>query len=720
VSDVSIIISTNADQVGKKIKGLTGDVIGAAGQAKALASAMKFLDASFNKGKITGEQYSKAVQRLDKAEDALYKSIGQANTAIKQQEAVAKSATVATSKAAVAAQRLTKSQRMSGKSTNKFGMFAQQVGYQVGDFNVQVQSGTNALVAFGQQGTQLAGLLPGLGGAILGIGLSLATAALRSKEQTEGLTFSFKAMKDDIAKSLASIKPLLDGLSKAISAVTSFAVSFGKVLVDNLDRVATYVIVAASAFAGKFVAGLIAARVATFSLAGAFAFLRTAIIRTGIGAIIVAVAEAILLFGKMSKAVGGVGPLLELLKDAFVETLGKISTKLQWMRAMASAQFYGLVKDGLKALDDLLAKVNSNFVNKFIGFFAGAISGSAEYVKSLPSIFVEVFKSVKRAVADGVNSFTGIIGEGINKLREKLGMDKLNFGDFIDVSGMAKGDVAGALSDAQSRISGAFTSALNTDYVGSARSGLASGINSADKAMQGALKDAVSLDASLKRPTKAVEALKDAFANLGSETSAIDVTSWFTGKGKDDEGSGSSLADTLTEAQQRVQGIADNIQSSMSDAFMSMVDGTKSVKDAFKDMARAIIRQLYDVLVVQQLVGSFDAKTGDGSGIVGAIFGAKASGGTVMPNQPYLVGEKGPELIMPQNRGHVMNADLTAKAMGGSGEAVVVNQTFNFAANGDDSVKRLIAQAAPQIAQMTQKQIMDSRRRGGAMKSTFG
>jgi len=35
----------------------------------------------------------------------------------------------------------------------------QQVGYQVSDFVVQVQSGTNALVAFGQQGSQLAGLL---------------------------------------------------------------------------------------------------------------------------------------------------------------------------------------------------------------------------------------------------------------------------------------------------------------------------------------------------------------------------------------------------------------------------------------------------------------------------------------------------------------------------------------------------------------------------------
>ncbi len=152
---------------------------------------------------------------------------------------------------------------------------------------------------------------------------------------------------------------------------------------------------------------------------------------------------------------------------------------------------------------------------------------------------------------------------------------------------------------------------------------------------------------------------------------------------------------------------------------MAMVEGTKSVEDAFKGMARSIIKELYDVLVVQQMVGSFDKSTSSGiMGFLGGIFG-KASGGTVQANQPYLVGEKGPELIVPRNRGHVMNADLTSSAMGGR-ETVVVNQSFNFQANGDDSVKKIIAQAAPSIANMAKQSVMDARRRGGAMKNTFG
>ena len=66
-----------------------------------------------------------------------------------------------------------------------------------------------------------------------------------------------------------------------------------------------------------------------------------------------------------------------------------------------------------------------------------------------------------------------------------------------------------------------------------------------------------------------------------------------------------------------------------------------------------------------------------------------------------------------------MNADLTADALGG-GNGVTVVQNFYFQANGDDSVKKLIAQAAPSIANMAKQSVMDSRRRGGAMKNAFG
>ena len=201
--------------------------------------------------------------------------------------------------------------------------------------------------------------------------------------------------------------------------------------------------------------------------------------------------------------------------------------------------------------------------------------------------------------------------------------------------------------------------------------------------------------------------------------------------------------EVLKKAVADQQSIADTLQSSMSDAFMSMVDGTKSFKDAMKDMARAVIKQLYEVLVVQQLVGSFDAKTNTGSGLAGMIMGALpfadggafsggsqiqayANGGVVGGPTTFpmsggktgLMGEAGPEAIMPLKRGS--NGKLGVQMEGGGGQNVVVNQSFNFQANGDDTVKKLIAQAAPKIAQMTKSSLLDDRRRGGSTKAAFG
>ena len=61
-----------------------------------------------------------------------------------------------------------------GKSMGMMKSRVQQVGFQVQDFVVQLQGGTSAFVAFGQQGSQLAGAF-GPGGAILGAFIALGS-----------------------------------------------------------------------------------------------------------------------------------------------------------------------------------------------------------------------------------------------------------------------------------------------------------------------------------------------------------------------------------------------------------------------------------------------------------------------------------------------------------------------------------------------------------------
>jgi hypothetical protein len=114
------------------------------------------------------------------------------------------------------------SQRMQGfesslantrRGMGQMGMATQQVGYQVGDFLVQIQSGTSAFVAFGQQATQLVGILPAFSGVLgmsvgslialssgLGIAIPLLTAIgavfMRTSEESEVATQSVNKQKE--------------------------------------------------------------------------------------------------------------------------------------------------------------------------------------------------------------------------------------------------------------------------------------------------------------------------------------------------------------------------------------------------------------------------------------------------------------------------------------------------------------------------------------------
>jgi len=179
----------------------------------------------------------------------------------------------------------------------------------------------------------------------------------------------------------------------------------------------------------------------------------------------------------------------------------------------------------------------------------------------------------------------------------------------------------------------------------------------------------------------------------------------------------------LIKLEEQREQLMTGVGQSVADGFTAMVEGTMTVKDAFRNMAKEIIKQLWEIFVVQQIVGvvsqafgvpkavtdpavSAMMSTWDGGGYTGS--GARSGG---MDGKGGFVA-----MLHPQET----VVDHTKGQSTGGGQSVVINQSFNFSANGDDSVKKIIAQAAPQIAQMTQKSMMDQRRRGGSMKSTFG
>ena len=96
---------------------------------------------------------------------------------------------------------------------------AQQVGFQVQDLVVQLQSGTSAFVAIGQQGSQLAGAF-GPGGAVLGAVIALASAIggvlYKSLTETSGSTKDLdaaqKQLKETFQQTTSGTLELTDGM----------------------------------------------------------------------------------------------------------------------------------------------------------------------------------------------------------------------------------------------------------------------------------------------------------------------------------------------------------------------------------------------------------------------------------------------------------------------------------------------------------------------------
>jgi hypothetical protein len=179
--------------------------------------------------------------------------------------------------------------------------------------------------------------------------------------------------------------------------------------------------------------------------------------------------------------------------------------------------------------------------------------------------------------------------------------------------------------------------------------------------------------------------------------------------------------DQATGAAIDLSSVFTTMESGMTSAFMSMVDGTMTAKDAFRSMATDIIKELYRVLVVQQLVGSFNASTGTGSGIagfIGGMFKARAAGGPVQAGVPTITGEHGRELFVPQSNGRIMTVAQTKQMQGGGG-TVNVNQTINVTTGVQQTVRAEIKSLMPQIADSAKAAVLDAKRRGGSYGGGF-
>ena len=174
-----------------------------------------------------------------------------------------------------------------------------------------------------------------------------------------------------------------------------------------------------------------------------------------------------------------------------------------------------------------------------------------------------------------------------------------------------------------------------------------------------------------------------------------------------------------------LQDAADMIGNSFERAFMSAIDGSMSVKDAFRSMAATIIAELYRIFIVKKITGFISSFIADP-----AMFAGLGGGGSFTgppPIRPFEGGGytgNGPRTGGLDGRGGFMamlhpNETVIDHSRGNSGGEVVVNQTINVSTGVQQTVRNEIQTLLPQIAEVSKAAVLDARRRGGSFANAF-
>lgn len=180
-------------------------------------------------------------------------------------------------------------------------------------------------------------------------------------------------------------------------------------------------------------------------------------------------------------------------------------------------------------------------------------------------------------------------------------------------------------------------------------------------------------------------------------------------------GASKGLRDLTNEMQQQGE-LAKNtfvaIFNSMEDAIINFV---KTGELSIKSLVQTILMEIAKVQIKQALVGianvigldSIIASLTRGFGTSGGYFGGikqRAIGGNVFPGEPYIVGERGPELIVPRTAAYV----VPNHQLGGKSVQITQNITVGSGVSRSDVINAMAV-----AKEQAKREVYESMRRGG-------
>ena len=643
-------------------------------------------------------QFNKAVRQVN---DAMRLGVATQKQAIAEVERLGK----AYGRTKQQIDRTTASMTGIRKNTNRMNATIQNAGYQFGDFFVQVQSGQNVLVAFSQQGAQLAGLLPGLAGAVTGVALVIGSMLVRAL--ADGSTF-FKSFVDLIEESRKALEEFRGAASFSASA-----------LKDGLGKEVEYF------------SDVVLKR----KLKGAVEESQSVLDKL----LKASDPDRMTLFGKkletsllVSRRV--LGPINQELVEAndFIQNLSSVDpTNAESLKA------------AIAGVAEILEKYTED-----LGLSEASQEALVEYGKELELTLRDVVSAQEENTSEVEKQRDFLIEivrleEARDRINQSLEQKFSNSTRRLELlkSGMSAGQAGKAIS-MENMIADAVAAerALQSQLMNPLE--LQKYMGDFENALKVRLKgfndEQVAAEEILKARRKIVSTAKETLpASIYGQAIGPEMPKAGSRAGFDI----TSAAEENRKQIERQIELAGLLSDSFIGAFRDIASGTETASDAFKKMSIAIVEHILEILIWKPLIESLTnalSPTAVGGSVVGGLLGnlfpaangAAINNGNVVPfayggvvNSPTLfgmsggrtglMGEAGPEAILPLKRG------AGGKLGVEGGGNVTVHQSFNFAANGDESVKKIIAEAAPGIAKMTEAQIVNSRQRGGQMRRVF-
>lgn len=609
-------------------------------------------------------------------------------------------------------------------AANKFAKGAlQQAGFQVGDFVVQVTNGTSAMQAFGQQGAQLAGVFGPIG-AVVGAGIAIFSALAIVFEKSQSASKSFE---DTIADLSSALDEYQSAARNANQSSEDLSQKYGE---------------AAESAKALFEAQSNLRRLDAIDI---------------LGKTVVALRDEFGSFADVSRQE------IQKAEDAFIRLGDAIRTAPASLSdadlrlAISSVNLFDRkivdLKETMRSTDEQAFALAKELAD------LGAAEGPAQIAQELEDVratFIGIVGSISSATEEQRELYRQLIESAIAAmdLNTNVGETATELEEIVVAARPLVGILSAAaqnallLSQRLAAAPGFLQNMKNRAAVMQAEiiaisSGFGQAAASAaafrkERELYYDLENIAHYEQRQVAEQRINDEVRQFEANQKLTSSLGELQKQFVTTGSSGGAAMTKIKEKTQELslaiqplQEKMKSVSNTIESSMEGAFMSVVDGTKTVGDAFRSMAVEIIKELYRVFVVKQITGFI-------TNAIGGYFNLNQVSGPKMPlgtgnvrpvarpasfaGGGYTGGGaraggldgKGGFMAMMHPRESVID-----HTRGQSSGGVVVNQTINVSTGVQQTVRSEIRSLMPQIAESAKGAVLDAKRRGGSYGRAF-